>query len=92
MPYPTLQDTDLILDTETTGLGDSVLELAIVDGLGRTLFDQRIRLARSSQRPLRSPQSSFLCPRAGLEVEGGDDSAGACADQEPQRRHGLPDD
>jgi len=47
MPYPTLQDTDLILDTETTGLGrsgeDDVLELAIVDGLGQVLFDQRLR-------------------------------------------------
>ena len=47
MLYPHLKDEDLILDTETTGLGrdgkDDVLELAIVDGTGKVLFNERMR-------------------------------------------------
>jgi len=47
MLYRPLQDTDLILDTETTGLDregeDDVLELAIVDGRGTVLFNERMR-------------------------------------------------
>lgn len=32
-----------VLDTETTGLQGEVIELALVDAWGRTLFDERIR-------------------------------------------------
>jgi DNA polymerase-3 subunit epsilon len=53
--YPTFAPTDLILDTETTGLGrenaDDVIELAIVDGSGAVLFDERFRPVVKHQWP-----------------------------------------
>jgi len=51
-----LQNTNLILDTETTGLGssseDDVLELAIV-GPCQVLFDQRLRPLSKTAGPKR---------------------------------------
>lgn len=40
-----LQSDALILDTETTGLGgsDQVIEIAVIDMVGRVLIDQRLR-------------------------------------------------
>jgi DNA polymerase III epsilon subunit-like protein len=51
----TLRPTDLILDTETTGLGrdrlDEVLELAIVTGAGEVVFDARVRPVHVAEWP-----------------------------------------